>query len=255
MKNTLLAFGFALAACGQAPHGSIDGVALPAKAFESCSSLRVYIDAAPRAAAARDFGITVTPEEEAAEQAWAASNLAAQAPEQRLFYQDLRDLLAPALAEVYEQHRNADEVYANRLAGSKITREAWELEVNQDPNAKTAEGREKIRQTYVKAMDFYSNPTRFSYNAKAAVERRKLDAEVDRRLAASDPEFAAELRDWKASERINSDRSVGHTFNGPMAKNGVPLYMEQKREQFWAARKAKQRVVLSDPTLKAKCGL
>jgi hypothetical protein len=271
----------ALCACAQNLKNSIDGVAIPDKVlapytrenaindlwvtqgvqkptdaqiqqridqYGVCSRLRSQIEYSAKERAVKEFGITVTPQEEAAERARGLRTIPPDAAERM---QAVHDLLPPALAQVYDEHKDPDQVYrASGLAAQGITPDAWGILYRQ-PLAKTAEGRAKIAKQYQTGADLYRDPSKGHYDAKHTVERQKLAAEVDRRLAASDPQFAADLRNYQATEQVNANGSVGHRGYSLAEQQ----YMEQKRAEFWAARQANLRVTLSDPSLKAKCGL
>lgn len=183
--------------CVYGQTGTVDGVPLPAKAFETCTLLRNYVNDAPRVAAVREFGITVSPkEEEQARATWEAR-------------------MAAAMAQMPGGREGA-------LKAAKET------------------GNEKVYDGYLHP----SSPAHF--DAKFFVEREKLDAEVDRRLGANDPQYARYLANYKAVERFD-----GKPF---YPNRDEKAYLDQKRAQFWDARKPKN-IVLSDPSLKSKCGL
>jgi hypothetical protein len=80
------------------------------------------------------------------------------------------------------------------------------------------------------------------------IEKRKLDAEIDRRLSLDDAQFRVNLQDYQAKGNDPDPK-----------KRAVPVaearYLDSKRAQSWQTLGSKMSVVLNDPTLKAKCGL
>jgi hypothetical protein len=177
-----IAFALALAAWAQTstPTGSIDGTAIPSKVlarytrqnaiddlriaqgidnptetqiaqrvdqYGICRSLRSHVQYAAREV--KELGVTVTPQEVAAQRATALAQMRTVSgnPAAMQQIQDMRDLIPLALAEVYQQGKDPQQVYANELASPEISQKMWQTFLR-TPNAKTAEGRAKIKQQY-----------------------------------------------------------------------------------------------------------
>ena len=186
----------------------------------------------------------MTPQEEAAERAKEIASTLSSAQQQQM--QDMADLIPPALADVADG-KDPQQVYREyKLAQHGITQQTW-LFFQRMPNAKPAEGREKIRQQYLKGVQVYQNLPAAHFDVKRVITSRKLDAVVDQKLAASDPQFRLDLTDCQSHGPcptvgvIDDKSSLGR--------------LNAKRAQFWAQQAAKLKVQLSDPSLKTKCNL
>jgi hypothetical protein len=282
MRNafTFTAFSFLLmaTACGQpvrTPGGTIEGKAIPDKAFASsrdasvqrltlagnrapseaqiqadmqqqiCGTLRGAVQEAATENAIRDLGITVTPEEETAARAAAPLPNASQIQ----WYRDRQTLIPHALAEVYEQGQDQHQVFLKELQPHGFREQEWDFFLSQ---GKTPEGRAKIAQQYQRAVEATQEVVQkgwgATFNPRRMIEKRKLDAEIDRRLSLDDPQFRVNIQDYQAKGNDPDPK-----------KRTVPVaearYLDSRRAQWWQTLVSKMSVVLNDPTLKAKCGL
>lgn len=119
-----------------------------------------------------------------------------------------------------------------------------------DPNTSAADRQKASRQLVAATPEAFAK-AQANYDARPAVELRKLDAPVDARLAAADPTFKDSLNKWNAATK---HPTPFQSSTGPIGAD-VKDYLDKQRSAWWQAETAKLQVTLSDPTLYTSCGL
>lgn len=228
------------------PGGTINGKPIPASVFTSanvCERLNGTIRQTAQDEAARDMGITATPEDIAAVRQH-VQNPDTAAESQRIV--EHTRLMISALTAV-DRGQDAHQVYVTMLQPQNVPEQEWAAyQVQWKDPAQRAKIEKRLTITPqavakgIAAVDF-----------RPAATARKLEAAIDQELAAKDPRYRTALEHWKATEYAGPNGQVGHRgYSQPEKDN-----MDQQRAAFWRGRVSKLNVVLNDPSLHDKCGL
>jgi hypothetical protein len=153
-------------------------------------------------------------------------------------------VIGAALTAVYEGDQDPEMVFQTSVAPHGIEKTAWQVYLEQ--------GRSKEwRTNFAYRVRLTSAAMLGATNsAKPGLARRKLDAIIDRELSVPDYTFLLYLNELHASEVHNPDGTATLRMNADHLS-----YLRNNRDQWWKGKYAQLRVVLSDPTMAAACGL
>jgi hypothetical protein len=208
-----------------------------------CSKLQIEVMQATRDRAKRELGVSASKSEvEAARPRYpTAQNSQTQ-------YRERLQALVVGLTAVYDQGRDPEQVYQQLVAPHHVVREDWQQNLY---TGRTKEARQKLAQQLAAATPEAFAKAEANFDPRYAVELDKLDAAIDAQLAANDPKFKAYLSEYNAHVTHPAPNRT-HVVDVP---TGVQKYLDQKRNAWWMAERAKLIVSLSDPSLYAACNL
>jgi hypothetical protein len=258
MKKTILLSAISSALWGQPnyvdpvrpedviPGGAINGKPIDPVVFKAqapCALVKDRIQRAARDEAAQSLGITVTPEDIAAY----LKTVRPFDPVAMSKEMIGKATMALAAFEAIDKGQDPHQVYLQMVKPTGMLEQDWSIYLTQKNNPKF---RAMLTKQLTLTPDVLAKSyakSDWSYQARYL----KLDNAVDQILIKNDATFKVAFDHWKASERVNPDRSVQHS--------GVPVeehqYMEKQRASWWKGRVSMLTVTLNDPTLAARCNL
>lgn len=207
-----------------------------------CGKLRNAVVEAARERAKREIGIYATPAEVEAERKKLMAGVDPAADWKASMQRNV--VLLNALSAVYDQGRDAGQVYQDMVRSHGIPQSYWEEMVYK---ARSRDERAKLAKTLTTPLEAVQQAMQ-SYDARPAVENQKLDNAIDEKIASSDPVFSRYLSELRAADADPGPR-----------KHWMPLdhktYLDQTRAQWWAVERGKLDVSLNDSSLISACGL
>jgi hypothetical protein len=240
-------FGFTLVACGQkAPSSFINGRPIPESQAKTCTLLQSYIAYEAVTKGIADLGVTLTKQDEA------AVRKTLELPPNAVEWNRVRAAFLPqALAEVYDQHQDPNQVYERELKPTGIGADEWALYLPGGPIAEqvnTPEGRAKLRQRYNDAANRYADPNFIdSVDVSRLAAKQKADAALDFQLGHQDPEHFG--KDLLEMQKLKESGAKGFPTDLLDRLNAA-------RQGWWANERSEMmRTASIDPELKKRCGL
>jgi hypothetical protein len=238
------------------PRPSEDQIAAEQQA-QVCSNVQGRIEQAAHQRELQDLGIVASPQEVAAANQAALSQIRKEQPSQISYYQTRVDLLPQAFADVFNSNPDPQQAITNELASKQVfnrelashgvTLDEWRIDL-------AASMKDHGADLLARYRGFIAAASRglAKVDMQRSVENTRLNAELDRRLALDDPQFKADLAQCQAQSAngvcgiVTAHAGEYDTWYGRIAA---------KCANWHQAERAKINVTLSDPSLKAKCGL
>ena len=232
---------------GREPSSPADEQAVDAIAHQQqCDRLKAFIEQTTRDSVAQQLGIVVTQTDIQAAREWLTrEDPAIQAAR---IHQTGAAVLG-ALAAVFDQHRDPDQVYSQMLAPIGLPKNLWKAYLH---DAATPDGRANLTKLYTPQLMTTAETLKKSMESSDILIRlatkNKLDEAVDEQIAAGDPTFRNYLQEQSArSQNLNPKQQWMPASHF--------AYLKQKRAEFWKAQISKVQVFLSDPSIAKSCGL
>lgn len=229
------------------PSGSADNQEVASiTAKQNCPIIQGAVRNAAREVAKHGLGIYASPDEieQASNAYWALNG----DPKIEFTREQTRQLTRyQALTAVFDQHQDPEKVFQAMLAPIGESQIGWETDLKQ-----LQWQWPQIRDSVAKEAAEVANWTLEGYKktkdaaSRKLLEDQKLDDGVDNELAAQDPQFRADLNEYRKNRKGNVWLKQGATTSS---------YMDQARQQFWQSRYAEQQVALNDPKLAQQCQL